>query len=259
MSKKKLISMGLGAALIVTVFGILGYKNVSADTSISMEEAKNKVTNQYPGIVTEIEKDKKGSKTVYEMEILGKNQKYELVLDANSGKVLKLEEKEKLETEDQTPIVKISIDQGKAIAKKVFNGTVKEIEIEKEDDLLVYEVKMMSKNKKADIKIDANNGTVLQVKEKDLVKNEQEEQQKEKPTKHKDQSSSGKIGIEKAKQIAQKQFNGKVEEAELDNDDGRLIYEVEMVSNEKEAEIAIDAYTGEVLVVSVESADNDDN
>src|SRR5699024_308535 len=52
--------------------------------------------------------------------------------------------------------------------------------------------------------------------------------------------------------IAQKQFSGTVAEIDLDEDDGRLIYEVEIERGNQEAEIEIDAITGKVLDVDID-------
>ena len=63
------------------------------------------------------------------------------------------------------------------------------------------------------------------------------------------------ISKEQAKKIALSKFNGKFEEIELDKDDGRLKYEIEMKNGNQEAEIEIDAYTGEILFMSTEDDD----
>mgnify|MGYP001631741460 CR=1 FL=1 len=54
--------------------------------------------------------------------------------------------------------------------------------------------------------------------------------------------------MDKAKQIAETRLpGGKVVELELDEDDGRLIYEGEIETAAVEAEFEIDAITGEVI------------
>lgn len=63
------------------------------------------------------------------------------------------------------------------------------------------------------------------------------------------------ISREKAIQIALQQFSGTVEDVELDDDDGRLIYEVEIENSRGEAEVEIDAYTGKVLLVDIDLDD----
>ena len=52
--------------------------------------------------------------------------------------------------------------------------------------------------------------------------------------------------------IAEKAANGKVVEIELDEDDGFLKYDVELRTDRGEAEVEIDASTGNVLEVELD-------
>ena len=52
--------------------------------------------------------------------------------------------------------------------------------------------------------------------------------------------------------IAEKAANGKVVEIELDEDDGLLKYDVELRTDRGEAEVEIDASTGNVLEVELD-------
>lgn len=66
------------------------------------------------------------------------------------------------------------------------------------------------------------------------------------------------IGFAKAKKIALKEAglsakNGSWEKQELDREDGRMIYELEFVSGEREYEFEIDAQTGAVIDFKEES------
>ncbi|AOV08977.1 PepSY domain-containing protein [Sporosarcina ureilytica] len=73
------------------------------------------------------------------------------------------------------------------------------------------------------------------------------------PTKQKAEStvekiqSKSKLTVEEAIAIARQHASGTVKEIELDNDDGRLYYEIEMKDGKYEYELDIDAYTGDVL------------
>lgn len=61
--------------------------------------------------------------------------------------------------------------------------------------------------------------------------------------------------MDKARSIALAEFSGTIEGIELDDDDDRLIYEIEIEDGENEAEIEIDAYTGEILFMDLEIDD----
>ncbi|QGS68035.1 hypothetical protein CV093_03165 [Oceanobacillus sp. 143] len=65
------------------------------------------------------------------------------------------------------------------------------------------------------------------------------------------------MGDEKARSIAASQFSGSIVELDLDEDDGRLIYEIEMKNGDSEAEIEIDAYTGTILVIDIDHDDDE--
>ncbi|MCF3944631.1 PepSY domain-containing protein [Oceanobacillus alkalisoli] len=66
----------------------------------------------------------------------------------------------------------------------------------------------------------------------------------------------GVLSIEEAKQIALTEFEGKVTEIELDEDDGRLMYEVELKNETHEAEIELDARTGDIIELDIEEDDD---
>ena len=71
-----------------------------------------------------------------------------------------------------------------------------------------------------------------------------------KSTKKHNKKAENKINIissDEAKTIALKLANGRITEFELDEDDGRLVYEIEIKTKDVEHEIEIDAYTGKVL------------
>lgn len=59
--------------------------------------------------------------------------------------------------------------------------------------------------------------------------------------------TKSKLTMEEAIAIARKHATGTVKEAELEKDDGRLYYDIEIRDGQYEYEIEIDAYTGEVL------------
>lgn len=63
------------------------------------------------------------------------------------------------------------------------------------------------------------------------------------------------IGMKRAKQIASQQVKGKIKSSELEKEHGKMIYSFD-IRNAKGGitEVNIDAYTGKIIAVDVESA-----
>ncbi len=68
------------------------------------------------------------------------------------------------------------------------------------------------------------------------------------------------LTAEESKEIALEKIRGIVEEVELENEDGILIYEVEVRAEDGlEHEVIIDAQTGEIVAVELDDNDDDDD
>lgn len=57
------------------------------------------------------------------------------------------------------------------------------------------------------------------------------------------------IAPEKAIAIAKKKYAGKITEIDFDHDDGKQLYEIEMLTKRGEVELEIDAKTGKIISV----------
>ena len=139
----------------------------------------------------------------------------------------------------------ITVQQAKEIALKEVQGTIDDIELEKENGKVYYEVEIESAKVDATVLIDAYTGKVLTVnKDLDFEVTASD--------------AVVKISLEKATQIALKELdNSKVISTELDLDDGRYEYEIELVNDKYETDVTIDANTGDVLSVDTDIRDND--
>lgn len=158
------------------------------------------------------------------------------------------------------------------------------MELDKEAKNPIYEVEIDIEGKEYELAMDGNSGKVLHLFEKteqrrnnakeenidtdkDATKQEEGELTFiEKPVMNTatEEAKSVKpdpkavIGGSKAKSIALAQLSGNVVELELDHDDGRAIYEIEIEKGNNEAELELDAYTGEILVIEIDTEDDDD-
>ena len=119
-----------------------------------------------------------------------------------------------------------------------MKGTVINTKLKNDHQRLVYEVKLMPANgDKAEVKVDATTGDVLKVKI-------------EKEDKRAFENLSTAMSVENAKKIALQNVSGTVTKTELDDHHNRLVFEFEIMTDQgREAEVKVDATTGEVLKV----------
>ena len=134
----------------------------------------------------------------------------------------------------------LGYDEVKKIALQEVDGVVEEIELEREANTALYEVDIEKDNIDYDLHIDAYSGEIYSVDRDD-------DGMMMTFSNHKNIISQA-----DAIAIAEKAANGKVVEIELDEDDGLLKYEAELRTDRGEAEVEIDASTGNVLEVELD-------
>ncbi|RID82723.1 hypothetical protein D1953_17460 [Peribacillus asahii] len=154
--------------IIAMVTGVLVLGGVSAITAyalnagtVSKEEAVKSVSEQVNGEVIKVEKDLDDTLT-YEMTMKTENGYEDIEVDASNGEVIEREYND--DSDDSYPAAKISLEEAEKIAlKKVANGTITDVELDRENGLLVYEIEVEKKWLEYDLVIDANTGDVLHV------------------------------------------------------------------------------------------------
>ena len=142
-----------------------------------------------------------------------------------------------------TPKGLLTIEEAEAIAVKSVDGKVTKIELDREKSGDIYEVEVKSDGVEYDLDIDAKTGKVLRTEKDDNDKDDFDEDEDDKVI-----VPDGKFITEKAAiEIAMKQAKGTVTEVALDEDDGRVIYEIEIKDDKYDYDFDIDAISGEVL------------
>ena len=134
----------------------------------------------------------------------------------------------------------LSIQEAIEAAQTEFKGKVIEIQLDHDDGKLIYEIELVNESKEAEIDLDAMTGDVLE--------KEEERSDREKLAK----LNENLLSIAEAKEIAIAEFDGKVIEMELDEDDGRILYEVELRNGSMEAEMDIDAISGDIIEIEID-------
>ena len=138
-------------------------------------------------------------------------------------------------TPEPEPQSRLSIAEVRRIAlAETGGGVIVELQYDRDDR--EYEITIYHKGYEYQMEIDAFTGRI-----KDMDVDELDEDD--------EQNAQGDfIGIERAKEIALSRIGGGyIEAIELEEDDGRWIYEIEVVYNDEDYDLEIDAYTGEIL------------
>src|SRR5690606_18188849 len=85
----------LGALSAAGIIGLTVFQSdiVNAGPKLTREDVSALVTSQYPGKIVELELEKEGKLHYYEVEVMLDGREYELKVHADTGEVLRLEEK----------------------------------------------------------------------------------------------------------------------------------------------------------------------
>ena len=155
-----------------------------------------------------------------------------------------------------TPKGLLTMEEAEAIAVKSVGGTVTGIELDRELVGDIYEVEVKTNGFEYDLDIDAKTGKVLRTdKENDNDDDFDNDDSDDKMI-----VQNGKFITEKAAvNIAMKQAKGTVTEVKLDEDDGRVVYEIEIRDGKYDYDFDIDAISGEVLKFEKDSDKDNDN
>ena len=170
-----LIVMLLGiSGVFITAFMSNGFEQQTSNqevltNQISLEEAKSIALNSVPGVVAEVGMGKENGVLIYEVEVKDGDFNKEVKISL-SGEVLGIETEEDQEvTSSELSKINgiISEMEAKEIALKEVNGRVVEVEAERENGRLFYEVKIEKGNNTYEVKIDAETGKVLEAGQED--------------------------------------------------------------------------------------------
>lgn len=154
-------------------------------------------------------------------------------------------------------------DEIKDIVSEQYAGEISTPILRNQNNEPVYHVDVAHDENIYHIKLNGISGEVITIDKevnKDNKKETSNESQKEnkqsnqEQAEEKDKIKSDNIIIsqKKVSKIALEQFSGVIDDIDLEDKNGRLIYEVEIENGEREAEIIIDAYTGEVIFVEID-------
>ena len=198
-----------------------------------------------------MERDRDDGRLLYEVEFYAGNKEYDYEILASDGTILSYDadiEGYRIPSSTSTSSTDIGAEKAKKIALQhagvsASNAVFVKAERERDDGRLTYDVDFYAGNKEYDYEILAADGTILSY-DADI--------EGYRIPSSTSSSSSGYIGVERAKEIAL-QHAGlsssgvNFDKAEFDHDDGRAEYEIEFHHNFREYEYTIDAASGTIL------------
>lgn len=152
----------LGTAVLVAVLGV-----TSLQAAITSKEALNIAEKNFPGSsVKDIEIDVKNGVTFYKIESFKDGVKQDIKIDANSGQIVKMENKNKkhilpIEVVDFSKFA-LSIDEAVAKALALEAGwNLDRAELDNKNGLWVYEVELDRGMSEKKVIINAQTGEII--------------------------------------------------------------------------------------------------
>ena len=225
-----------------------GNTTAAADTGsyISEEEASAIALAEVAGATEDdlrIHRDSDDGRNIYEGSILYDGVEYDFEIDAQSGQIIdwgsEMEDDHWIDDGGNT----ISEDEASSIALAEVDGAKKKhlrIHKDTDDGRNIYEGSILYDGVEYDFEIDAQSGQII-----DWSSEMEDDNWTNTP------NSNGSIITEQeAKNIALGEVNGATDQnirIHLETDDGRQIYEGEILYNETEYEFEIDAQSGQII------------
>ena len=156
----------------------------------------------------------------------------------------------KADRAEQAKLEKVAKIDAKAASKAATDkvpGTVDEIDLDEEGGNVVYEVEVTAKDgTETDVIVDAGNGKIL-AQETDDKSDDKGDDADDKAEQAKLEKAA-KIDAKAASKAATDKVPGTVDEADLDEVDGKVVYEVDVTAKDgTETDVIVDATNGKVL------------
>lgn len=272
----KAITTGVVTLLVILLLGFSifsGAKTIAEGQAIGVENARNFAfadSGVDPAVAQYVktEFDFEQGHFVYEVEFIANGVEYDYWIKANDGSVVK--KKTNFVNRDAVPVqMNTSIEEARDIALADAGLSVDDVTITKEsfdedDGIYVYEIKFHSASNRFEYDIDVNSGQIVEKSQDGLAVIARPQTPAESapvettPAETNTTETAKRLTVEQAKAVVLKDSNvaanaAKFIKVELDNDDGRLEYDIEFSSSTHKYEYEIDAFSGRIKEKEVEA------
>lgn len=235
---KNIKKVGVLLITACSIFAAAAFSGIAHASKItSVNQAKNKALKEVKNaVVLEVDTDHDNGVLVYDVDLLKGKKKYNIIYRASDGKKIEYGwEIQDYYAKNSNIISKIRCQ--KLALNKVKNAEVISIVDKTDDGMRVYKVKLKKENKSYTLEYHASTGKLMEY-EWEIISQ----------AANSSSNNNGYIEENKAKSIALEKVPGaRVVKIEFDTDDGKEVYEVELVDASFEYEIKIDATTGQII------------
>ena len=238
--------------------------------TLTQEQAKKVVTDEHPGAtIQSVTVDYDDGLMEYDVRFTASGYYGEITVHPGTGAVLKRDIQIGTQPTANDVRTLISYTQAtEAALKQVPGGVITDVDLDREGGTYIYEIEVYKDGLEYDVALNAADGTVLwsnshadswssflranpastPAASSNASAAASSRSSTPAATPSMPSGNNGYIGFEKAKQIAMAQAPGAVvRKCEMDFDDGRMKYEVELRNGFWEYDFDIDAVTGAII------------
>lgn len=220
------IRMVLYVATLAAIGFVIYLLFPDSDSSLTLEEATEQIEAQYGSTPTEITLED----SVYTAVIERKEGLYKVELSEETGSILSLVS---IETNPGQPIGEfISASDARELILELLppSASIKDLELIEDENPPIWQAEIEYMDRDGDIDLHAETGEV--------IRNTLEEEQE-----------TSYLSEQEAIDIALKEINGIVDDVDLEESDGRMVYEVDIEDQETDEDVTvvIDAVTGQII------------
>ena len=141
---------------------------------------------------------------------------------------------------------KVTAEQAIAAAEQKTDGHALKVGLEDENGRVLYDVKTVIQDKVFDVYVDPNSGQIVRSEEEGLIDRMLDREDKAQLA----QLMKSPTTLATAIAAAEQQTGGKVIEAAYDDENGRGIFEAEVLKDNARQEVKVEGATGKVMSVS---------
>lgn len=232
MKSLKNVIIGAAILLIAVLTGWFAITTIASGDPWDVDSQIESLEERFNGEVTDIQ-----SREPFVVFLHNRGGVFEITVDQETGMILSmtaLDMESRFASEhDDEGLVSYSFEEIQQVIQNEFGADADILEsVFVEDDPPYYDVIIRSGNQTGEIEINALTGEILVYTVRENAEIEP-------------------INQEEAERIALEEHPGEVDDVDLEERDGRLVYEIEIDNEDTgiDAEIIIDAYSGEILSI----------